>query len=210
MPVSCPPRPAPPLRPARRASGTFVEADLEALLDRDHGAFERLIRQESPRLLRIITRVVKDQDEARSVLQETFLQAYERIHTFRREAKVTTWLCAIAINLSYAALRKRRRYLPLHPSGDPRPRPGTGYPAEVRHEPHDTPQHAAERSERHRLVHDAIEQLPLSYRTVVVLRDLNELSTREAASALGISEGACRVRLHRARQAMRTLLDAYL
>ena len=80
--------------------------DTEAVLRGDQKAFERLVHQESPRLFRVIVRIVKDEDEARSVMQETFLQAYQRLHSFRRESKLTTWLYAIGINLARASLRK--------------------------------------------------------------------------------------------------------
>ena len=85
------------------------ELDLDAILAGDKRAFEQLVIQESPRLFRVIVRILSDDDEAQSILQETFLQAYQRIHTFRRESKLTTWLYAIGINLARATLRKSRR-----------------------------------------------------------------------------------------------------
>ena len=183
--------------------------DPEAVLRGDRAAFEQLVRAESPRLYRVILRLVRDEDEAESLLQETFLQAYKRLPTFRRESKLTTWLYAIGINLARASLRKSRRMTSLSE-------------AEMEHlqprflmgqytEPYETwnPQKLAERTERRDLVRAAIEKLPEEGRTIVTLRDIEGLSTAETAEILQISEGAARVRLHRARQALRKMLDGY-
>ena len=97
-----------PPTPSKQTHNTPI--DTEAVLRGDREAFEHLVHQESPRLFRVIARIVKDDDEARSVMQETFLQAYQRLHSFRRESKLTTWLYAIGINLARASLRKTRRY----------------------------------------------------------------------------------------------------
>ncbi len=91
------------------AEGAEGAIDLEALLAGDEKAFEQLVIQESPRLFRVIVRILGDDDEAESILQETYLQAYQRMHTFRKESKLTTWLYAIGINLARASLRKSRR-----------------------------------------------------------------------------------------------------
>ena len=85
------------------------ELDIEALLDGDQRAFEHLVVSESPRLFRVIMRILNDEAEAENVLQETFLQAYLGLAKFRKESKFTTWLYAIGINLARASLRKSRR-----------------------------------------------------------------------------------------------------
>ena len=181
--------------------------DIDAILDGDRDAFAQLVVQESPRLFRVIVRIVRDEDEARSVMQETFLQAYQRLHTFRREAKLTTWLYAIGINLARAALRKARRYNTLEEADIERLQPTFAKGMYAEQPRAWNPHKQAERSERQQLVRKAIDQLPPDYRMVVVLRDLEQLSTTEAARVLEISEGALRVRLHRARQALRALLE---
>lgn len=191
-------------RPKRTPSSHGV--DVDAILDGDREAFNELVRRESPRLFRVIVRIVNDEDEARSIMQETFLQAYEGLDSFRGDSKLTTWLYAIGINQARAALRKKKRYNPLDEEDIERLQPTfrKGMYAE-KVEPW-SPEKMAERSERKRLVHEAIDQLPETYREVVILRDLEELSTAEAAEVVGITEGALRVRLHRARQALRGLL----
>ena len=198
------PRPARPARPA-----PDEPFDLEAILRGDRAAFEQLVRHESPRLFRVIVRLVRDEDEARSVMQETFLQAFQRLSTFRREAKLTTWLYAIGINLARASLRKTRRYDTLEEADIERLQPGFMKGMYAQTYEAWNPHRLAERSERQRLVRRAIDQLPDDYRLVVMLRDLEQLSTAEAARVLKISEGALRVRLHRARQALRALLEPH-
>lgn len=185
------------------------DIDLDALLKGDAQAFEQLVQQESPRLFRMIMRIVRDEDEAQSVMQETYLQAYKRLDTFRREAKFSTWLYAIGLNLARASLRKSKRYDTLEEESIDRLQPGFSNGMFTDNVEAWNPQKMAERSERKRLVHEAIDKLPADYRTVLTLRDIEELSTLEVAQVLDISEGAVRVRLHRARQALRKILDQY-
>lgn len=183
--------------------------DIDAILNGDRDAFGQLVVQESPRLFRVIVRILRDEDEARSVMQETFLQAYQRLHTFRREAKLTTWIYAIGINLARAALRKTRRYDTLEEADIDRLQPSFSKGMFAERPKAWNPHKQAVRSERQQLVRKAIDQLPPDYRMVVVLRDLEQLSTAEAARILDISEGALRVRLHRARQVLRALLEKH-
>ncbi|NND72449.1 MAG: sigma-70 family RNA polymerase sigma factor [Rhodothermales bacterium] len=186
------------------------QIDLEALLSGDHDAFEQLVENESARLFRVIMRVLNNEEEARNVLQETFLQAYQRLGTFRRESKVTTWLYAIGINLARAARRKLTRYETLSEEDLDRLQPK--YMVGMRRERYQAwdPQKLIESDERKRIVHETILRLPEDYRIVVTLRDIEEMSTSDVASMLDISEGAVRVRLHRARLALKKLLTAEL
>jgi RNA polymerase sigma-70 factor (ECF subfamily) len=184
--------------------------DVDAILSGDRKAFEELVVQESPRLYRIILRIVGDADEAQNVLQETFLQAYKSLGAFRREAKLTTWIYSIGINLSRAALKRSRRFTPLGERDLDQLQPQFRW-GMYRDTPESWNPHVlAERKEVQVLVRDAINRLPEDYREVVTLRDMEQLSTTEVAQTLGITEGAVRVRLHRARQALKGLLDSKL
>jgi len=154
--------------------------------------------------------LLRDEHEAEDAVQESFLAAFRSIGGFEGGAKLSTWLHRIVVNRSLMRLRSRRR----HPEGaidDLLP----GFD--------DTGHHSVsvlgfaasadellERRETRALVRHAIDQLPEIYRTVVVLRDVEELDTEEAADALGITTTAVKVRLHRARQALRTLLEGSL
>ena len=161
-------------------------------------------------MFRMINRIVRDEDEAQSILQETFLQAYQRMGTFRGESKVSTWLFAIGLNLARASLRKKKRFDTLDEAGIDRLQPVFKAGMPTQRAADWNPEKLAELSERRELVREAIQQLPEDYAMVVTLRDIDEMSTTEVAEMLNISEGAVRVRLHRARQALRKLLEKYI
>ena len=198
------------LSPPRLATGTAVEpVDIEALLSGDHREFEKMVRAESPRLFRIILRIVRDENEAESVMQEAFLQAFMRLQSFRREAKFSTWLYAIAINLAKGSLRKSMKVTQLQEEDIDRLQPTFVDGHYVESYESWKPDKVAELEDRKRIVHEGIDRLPEDYRSIVILRDIEELPTAEAAAILNISEGAARVRLHRARQALRAILDGY-
>lgn len=143
-------------------------------------------------------------------MQETFLQAYQRLDTFRGESKLTTWLYAIGINLSRAALRKSRRYNTLEEADIDRLQPAFNRGMFADESRDWNPLDRVQKSELRRVVREAIDRLPDDYRIVVTLRDIQELSTTEVAKMLGISEGAVRVRLHRARRALKKLIDPHM
>lgn len=188
---------------------TNSELDIDALLAGSPDEFEKLVRQESARLFRIIARLIGDDIEAESVLQETYLQAFLRLHTFRRESKFTTWLYAIGINLARAQKRKLSRTVPLDDQDIERMQPAFSR-GMYRDKPESwDPQKIALKNERKKLVHEAIDLLPPDYRTVLLLRDIEENNTYDVALMLEISSGAVRVRLHRARQALKKLLDPH-
>lgn len=181
--------------------------DTEAILNGDRAAFEALVESETSRLFHVILRYVNDREAARSLVQETLLQAYKNLDSFRGDSKLTSWVTGIGINIARSWLRKNKREQPMNEDDMERLQPSFRFGRYTgSFEPWD-PEQTAERSERKQLVHDALDQLSGSYREVIVLRDLEERSTKETAEILNISRGAVRVRLHRARQALRGLLD---
>ncbi len=168
-----------------------------------------MVREESSRLYHVILRIVKDKDEAESIMQETFLQAYKSMDSFRGDSKLSTWLIGIGINLARSSRRKTSRYETMGEEDMERLQPSFrmgGYTQEYKPW---RPDKTAEKSQRREIIHRAIDKLSDTYREIIILRDIEQLSTSEAAEALDISEGAARVRLHRARQALRALLDDY-
>lgn len=180
----------------------------KALLDGDHDAFEEMVRRETPRLFRVIRRMTGD-DEARSLVQETFLQAYEGLDSFRGDASFSTWLISIGINQARSALRKKKRRNVMSEEDIERLQPDFRMGRYVDPPKAWRPEQEVERSQRHQLVREAVDRLPESYRTVIMLRDLEELSTTETAQILDITEGNVRVRLHRARRALQAELEDY-
>jgi RNA polymerase sigma-70 factor, ECF subfamily len=193
-----PPMPTPPDR---------GERDLIARLQRgDQAAYELLVRTHGGAMLAVARRVMHNEEDAREAVQDAFLQAFRSIHLFREEARLSTWLHRIVINAALMRLRSasRRPEVPvdeLLPQFD-----DTGHHVEPMQSLPISADAALESAEIRAQVRACIEQLPEQYRAVIVLRDLQELSTAETATALGISENAVKIRLHRAHQALRTLL----
>lgn len=181
---------------ARRNSG-FVER----LKRGDAAAFEELVRRYSGRLLRAARRLLTSEEDARDAVQDAFVAAFRAVGDFEASARLSTWLHRIVVNASLMRLRTRRRkpeeeietYLPRFADDGHQATPSVPW--------------SEPRTELRTIVRDAIERLPETYRTVLVLRDLEEMSTEEAAEVLGASPNAVKIRLHRARQALRTLLD---
>ena len=173
----------------------------------DARAFEELVRSESPRLLATLRRMLRSEEDARDALQETFLAAFRKLEGFEGGAKLSTWLYRIAVNAALMKLRSRRRHpeqpidelLPAfdetgHRVPDPAPAAGD---AEA----------ALDAAARRAVVRRCIDRLPDAHRSVIVLRDIEGFGTDEAAGALGLTREATKMRLHRARQALRTLLS---
>jgi RNA polymerase sigma-70 factor (ECF subfamily) len=191
-----------------RASGRGDEAELVRSLRRgDAAAYEFLVRSYAGRLLSVTRRLLGDEDEARDAVQEAFLSAFKSIEGFQGESRLSTWLHRIAVNHALMRLRSRRRR-PEEKIEDLLPRYQDDghmlHPAEPWPELSDE---RLAREETRARVRDAIARLPEGYRTVLVLRDIEELDTAEVAAQLGMTTNAVKTRLHRARQALRELLD---
>lgn len=183
---------------------------VERLRARDDAAYELLVRTHTGRLLAVAQRLLRNEEDARDAVQEAFLSAFRSIDRFAGEARVGTWLHRILVNAALMKLRSRRRK-PEQPIEDLLPTfledGHQEHPAAPWREPPDA---ALRRRELRLRVREAIDRLPESYRTVLLLRDIEELDTGETAAALALSESAVKTRLHRARQALRTLLDPQL
>ena len=158
-------------------------------------AFEQVVLRYQERLYNVIYRMSGDESETRDVVQETFLQAFRSFGKFRGESKIGTWLHRIAVNF-YLTRRNRPHAesyegLDLENSKTPR--------MDVLRRQAATPEEVFEEKEIRRLLEKAIAGLPEEYRTVLVLRDLEEHSANETAEILEISVPAVKSRLHRAR-----------
>jgi RNA polymerase sigma-70 factor (ECF subfamily) len=185
------------------------DASLVAALRRgEEEAYESLIRSHGGRLLATARRMLRNEEDAREALQDALLRAFRGLPSFDGSAQVTTWLHRILVNACLMKLRARRRK-PEQPLDSLLP----DFLEDGHHAAHPRPWAASadailQQREERDFVRAAIDRLPESYRTVLLLRDIEELETEEAAQVLGISTGALKVRLHRARQALRTLLEA--
>jgi RNA polymerase sigma-70 factor (ECF subfamily) len=158
-------------------------------------------------MLAAARRVVSVEDDARDVVQEALLSAFRSIRSFEGTARLSTWLHRIVINAGRMKLRSRRRRRE-DPIDDLLPRfVEDGHFAEPVAQWEGEAETLLERHETRTMVRRAIDRLPENYRSVLILRDIEELDTDETAAALGIMPNAVKTRLHRARQALRTLLE---
>ena len=182
---------------------------LAGLRTGDAASYEEVVRRYSPRMLASIRRILHNEEDARDALQDAFLSAFRSLDTFEGHAQVGTWLHRIAVNAALMKLRSQRRK-PERPITDLLPRfHGDGHPAEPAAPWPNAAERALESKETRDFVRGAINQLPENYRTVLLLRDIEGLDTEETARQLGVSKVVVKTRLHRARQALRTLLDPH-
>ncbi len=171
----------------------------------DDDAFTRLVREHAPRMLATARRLLHNEDDAQDAVQEAFLSAARAIDGFAGDAKLSTWLHRIVVNAALMKMRARRRR-PEEPIDDLLPRfdaEGSWSGRADTLEPCDA---LLARRETRATVRRSIDRLPERYRTVLLLRDIEELDTQETATLLGTTQNTIKIRLHRARQALRTLL----
>lgn len=170
----------------------------------DEAAFEELVRNHGGRLLSVARRLLGGSEDAQDAVQETFIKAFRAIHTFEERSQLHTWLHRILVNTALMKLRARRRR-PEESIDDLLPTfAADGHQAVESREWSDS---LLQQKETAGIVRNAITRLPEPYRVVLVLRDLEERDTSETARILGTTTTVVKVRLHRARQALRTLLD---
>jgi len=161
--------------------------------------FEVLMRRYNQRLFRITRGILADDAEAEDVMQEAYVRAFRELAGFRGEARFSTWLTRIACHEAIARVRKRRRFVSLVSMNGGEPP-----------EPPDLtsgPEMELENRELHAVLHEAVEALPDPLRSVFCLREIEGLSSEQAADALGITPENVRVRLHRAKLGLRDKLD---
>ena len=176
----------------------------------ENSVFETLLRTYGGRLLATARRMLHNEEDARDAVQEAFINAYRARESFKGDAQISTWLHSIVVNAALMKLRTRRRkpeepienYLPRYlPDGHHTERFASWTePADV----------ALSRKETAAMVRSAIEDLPETYRTVVLLRDIEGLSTEETAKIVETTPNAVKIRLHRGRLALRTLIAPHL
>jgi len=189
-------------------SSTIPGFDESALVVRakagDMEAFSDLVSHYERRVFRMAKQITQNDDDASDVLQETFLKAYTHLDDFQGNSKFYTWLVRIAVNEALMKLRKRRsdRTVPLDEPID------TGEDEVAREIAvwDQNPEDSYSRDELARILDESIQSLKPAYRTVFILRDIEEMSIEETAEALGLSISAVKSRLLRARLQLREKL----
>lgn len=178
---------------------------LMALRRRDPQALAILFEQHADAIHRLALNVLGgDAQQADGVVQNTFIALIEHVEQFEGRARISTWLYRVAYNEALRRLRRARPQLALDDALDEDlPMPASLF------DWRDLPEEALRQQEARAMMQAAIDALPASLRAAFTLRDVQEFSTREVAEILSISEAAVKVRLHRARLALREALSAY-
>jgi RNA polymerase sigma-70 factor (ECF subfamily) len=198
----------------RAASAAGHQADehddpqlVAALRAGDLTAFEKIVREHARPLLAVARRLLRNDDDAREAVQDAFVSAFRSCGRFEGSSRISTWLHRIVVNACLMRLRTQRRRVEVS-IDDWLPR----FLPDGHHEASfidwSNAAHAMiEQEETCALVRRCIDQLPDAYRTVLLMHDIEGIPVHEVATALDISSNAVHIRLHRARQALRTLLD---
>jgi RNA polymerase sigma-70 factor, ECF subfamily len=179
------------------SSGSDQDAHLVARAragDRD--AFEQLVRVHADRLFAVVLRVSGNRHEAEEIVQETFVRAWRNLARFEGRSRFFTWLYRIGMNETRRSQERRKS----------RPAPIAEAPGEIADE-REAPHRRAEAHDLQQALESAILALPIEYRMPLVLRDVEGLSTAEAAAVMDLGEAAFKSRLHRARLAVRAAVQ---
>ena len=190
--------------PVSSLTGTDESVLLPQAREGDTQAFGELVRRYESKIFRLAQHITQNREDAEDVLQETFLKAYEHLNQFQGQSKFYTWVVRIAVNQALMKLRRRKtdKSVSLDETID------TGEDTIVREIASwdEDPEQRFSREEIGQILESAIEGLEPPYRSVFVLRDMEDLSTEETAEALGLSVPAVKSRLLRARLQLREKL----
>jgi len=204
MPTSNPPDP-----PAAPAAASDEELVARAR-NKDFAAFEQLLDRYEDKIFRLAYRFVRNETEAKEVLQDTFLSIWRKLDTFKGDSQFGSWLYRVAANTALMRLRAQRR----HPEVSTEELP-VGYLDSYGQLPMAgenwarRPDDELQSDELRRHIQTAVDGLPEIYRTVFLLRDVEGMSTEETGEILGISVPTVKTRLHRARIALRDTISSY-
>lgn len=184
------------LAPVSAQSELRDEEVVARVLAGETALFEILMRRYNQRLYRVSRVILRDDGEAEDVMQDAYVRAYEHLNQFAGKAAFSTWLTRIAIHEALARKRRRGRMEELDalPNGDVMSILKSSAP---------TPESGAAQAEMRRILEEAIDGLPETYRTVVMLREVEEMSVAETAESLGVTDAVVKTRLHRAHAILR-------
>jgi RNA polymerase sigma-70 factor, ECF subfamily len=183
---------------------------LRRLRDRDERAFRELVEAHRDRVYNITFRMLGNRAEAEDVAQEVFIAVFKTIHDFRAESKFSTWLYRVAVNhcknrIKYLARRHDRDREEIDETTH-----GTGVNGTIGGPVPASPAKALESAQMEKLMQEAIANLDEDQRTVIVLRDVEDLSIEEICEITGLPDGTVKSRLHRARLVLRKKLQRHV
>ncbi len=192
-----------PNKPLAKQAATASDSDVIAQVRKgDTKAFEIIMRRYNQRLYRIARSIVRDDHEAMDVIQDTYLKAYDQLHKFRGPNGFVYWLSRITTNEALMHLRKNSRI--KYSLDDP-----MYTPPETESSQHQPLTEVADQ-QLHKLLKDAIDTLPVDSRSIFVMRTIQQLSTRETALSLGVTEDVVKTRLHRAKRMIRLIFEEHI
>ncbi len=182
------------------------EAELVAHLRAgDAAAYATLMRRNNQRIYRLARGVLGDDAEAEEAVQEGYIRAFTHLDGFKGEASLATWLARIVLNEALGRLRRRRPTVDIDALADA---PAAMFALGPSGAPEPTPEQAIARRELSRAIESAVDALPAGFRSVFVLRAIEQMDVAETADALGIPEQTVKTRLHRANKLLRNALAA--
>jgi RNA polymerase sigma-70 factor (ECF subfamily) len=199
--------------PQESAPSTISPSDEELVArarKKDFAAFEELLDRYEDKVFRLAYRFVRNETDAKEILQDTFLSIWRKLDTFKGDAQFSSWVYRVAANAALMRLRAQRRHPEISteelPVGyldrlGPLPPPGENWAKR--------PDDELQSQELRQHIQAAVDSLPELYRTVFLIRDVEGLSTEETAEVLGISIPTVKTRLHRARIALRDAIGEY-
>lgn len=167
---------------------------IERFRSKDEEAFSEIVNTYGNSIYAIVFRILGNRDDAEDIVQNTFMKAFTKSETFRGDSSLLTFLTSIAINETNMFLRSRKRMLYVDTDT-------------LFDHPHIPASTVSESSENIKAAFDrAMEKLPVQYREIIVLRDIDGMDTKSVSDVLGISESAVKTKLHRARMLLKTIL----
>lgn len=190
------------LQEKARYEGWTDEQVVERVLAGETALYEIIMRRYNQRLYRVVRAILRDDSETEDIIQDAYVRAFQFLNQFEKRAPFSTWLTRIAVHETLARVRKRSRFEPLDNTTH------DGDPSVSLSSPPLDPEQSASKAETTRILEEVVLALPEQYRTVLMLRDVEEMSTAETAAALSITEVNVKVRLHRGRALVRKHLFA--
>jgi len=173
---------------------------IQRVMDGEIRMFEVILRRYNQTLYRVTRSYLSDEEQCREIVQRAYVRAYEHLDQFRAEAQFSTWLIRITINEALRYIKQENRFTD-HEIQPPESR--TVHESLIDQE---DPEHSISQSDLNRLLQEAIDSLPSKYRSVFIMREIEQMNTRDTADSLNISRSNVKVRLHRAKNMLQEKL----
>ncbi len=195
-----------------QSSATIIDQNqenkfLHDLINNKNSAYESLVRNYSPKMYAVARRFFSDNDDIQECTQKAFIQVFKNIKKFKQDSNLTTWLHRITVNEALMMLRQKKRHYSESLESFSQQYNKFGERTTFCDNTGSNIEAIFELNERKRSLNEIIYQLPEKYCNVILLRDIQEISTKETASMLGITEPSVKTQLHRGRQLLKAILE---